>query len=331
MSLKTNINDIDSKILEGVISYTHLDDLGKNIEVYREKLILILRVLAWFENKKLNTLRKNLFYYYLRPYELDFQTTVLIDGFYQTIAAFFRNIQENKSELENKIKNSDSKGSKLLDFIKDEMDTQLNLLIKIFGDSMLFKESLNVHLENLSFQFSLENFIFLEKLRALAIKEIYVLKILKNKLLKEEHRQIVEDTLTFLVYILTNISNGKVLLVELSSFIIYIYKILDHFIQGKNIQEITSLEISDIENLIVSLENLNKTTQIEKWAKILRSRLEWKPVLENYYYLQVNFYNLSTPTRGKIKAIFYSLRNLVISSIIVGIIVKLLQNFQFIR
>jgi hypothetical protein len=76
---------------------------------------------------------------------------------------------------------------------------------------------------------------------------------------------------------------------------------------------------------------LNKTTQIEKWAKILRSRLEWKPVLENYYYLQVNFYNLSTPTRGKIKAIFYSLRNLVISSIIVGIIVKLLQNFQFIR
>jgi uncharacterized protein YggT (Ycf19 family) len=119
--------------------------------------------------------------------------------------------------------------------------------------------------------------------------------------------------------------------VELSSFIIYIYKILDHFIQGKNIQEITSLEISDIENLIVSLENLNKTTQIEKWAKILRSRLEWKPVLENYYYLQVNFYNLSTPTRGKIKAIFYSLRNLVISSIIVGIIVKLLQNFQFIR
>ena len=101
-----------------------------------------------------------MFYYYLRPYELDFQTTVLIDGFYQTIAAFFRNIQENKSELENKIKNSDSKGSKLLDFIKDEMDTQLNLLIKIFGDSMLFKESLNVHLENLSFQFSLENFIF---------------------------------------------------------------------------------------------------------------------------------------------------------------------------
>jgi len=314
-------NLIEDEVFNKLYSKKQLQSSLENLEFYREKIVLILRILNLLKDNNLEILKKNLFYYYIRPYEITPQVSIIIDGFYETIISHL-GILNNKDTVEDLLKNiKNSKNLKKEEVLIEFLNPKLEIIIKLFDDMPLLKQFINQHLELSEYIFNLKFFTKIENLRGLTLKSLKILRnlsIYNTKYKKSlELRKNLKDTIAFLTYITTNIVKGKFLLLEYEEYINRLYNIVNCFENNQNLQNTLKVPLKN-------LALLNKDFQISKMIKMIYYK-HWLPILVNYYYLVGDFYEIfkrrSTINKARLKGILYgSGQGLLIGSVLGGII-----------
>ena len=297
--------DTVNKIFQD-LDFLNQEKLLDDLESYREKLILVLQGL-YFSGKCNEILCKNLIFYYLQPYEITPEILIFIDNIYKVIQSVLSDIKieqyKNNEELEK--------------IIKEKLMNSLDFALEIFSENKYNTQLVNKALENLKVDDYITNFFYLEELRC---KILSIIKILKNiklsrnfAVLPDNKRIILEDTLIFLSYILSNHSPKRKKPIVLI-YDEYINAILNKLEALNFLDQNSSLSGSEVEEIINFLEGLNKKHSLEEITSLLRKKWKNFNLVLNYFYL-VSKYSIlylpkiETPKKAKLS----SLSNLFIT------------------
>jgi hypothetical protein len=307
------------KLTEYTQSFNFLnqENLLYELENYREKIILILRALK-FSNNCNEILCKNLIFFYLRPYEITPEILIFIDNIYKVIKTSIQTVQKHIKE-----DTSDTEKNNLL---KEDLSNKLEFALRIFDNNPYFNNLINSSLETLDLNEYFGNFLFMEELRVKTLFTLKYLKSIKNNsnfyLLPEERQKVLDETLIFLSYLLSNHSPNikKPLLLEYKSYVEEIFSSIFSFKEGENNEKLVG-------QILTNIEKINENHKIEDIASLLLEKWKNSNLVINYYYLTAkNFLlylkQIATPDKARVEAI----KNFSISFFILTIIYFLLES-----